>query len=54
MIGEEPRRILTDIAADYDLLRDLALTELGPSQRHEAIDVLLSTPFTKRRRNAKE
>jgi hypothetical protein len=56
MTSEESRRILAEIAADYDLLRDLALTESGPSQRQQAIDVQMSTPFSavKRHRKAKE
>jgi hypothetical protein len=33
-IGEEPRRILAKIAAEYDDFRDLALT-----QRQQAIDL---------------
>ena len=40
-IGEEPRRILAEIAADYDRLHDRALT--GSDQ---AIDVLLSSPIS--------
>jgi hypothetical protein len=50
-IGEEPRRILAEIAADYDRLRDLALTESDLSQRQQAIDVLLSSPISAARDN---
>ena len=44
--GEEPRRILAEIAADYDRLHDLALTGSDLSQRQQAIDVLLSSPIS--------
>jgi hypothetical protein len=53
MTGEEARRILAEIAADYDFLRDLALTESGSSQRQQAIDVLMSTPFSAAKRGRK-
>jgi hypothetical protein len=46
LTSKESRRILAGIAADYDLLRDLALTESGPLQRQQAIDVLVSSPFS--------
>jgi hypothetical protein len=47
---------MAEIAADYDLLRDLALAESGPSQRQRAIDLLISAPFSavKRDREPKE
>jgi hypothetical protein len=46
MSGNEARRIMTAIAHDYDRLHNLALTESGPSQRQQAIDVLVSSPFS--------
>ena len=49
MTSKESRRILAGIAADYDRLRDLALTESDLSQRQQAIDVLVSSPFSGRR-----
>jgi hypothetical protein len=45
-IGEEPRRILAEMAADYDRLYDLALTGSDLSQRQQAIDVLLSSSLS--------
>jgi hypothetical protein len=57
MTSEESRRILAEIAADYDRLRDLALKEeSGPMRRQQAVDVLMSTPFSAatRGRKAKE
>jgi hypothetical protein len=56
MTCKESRRNLAEIAANYDLLRDLAQTKSGPSRRTQAIDVLMSTPFSaaKRGRAAKK
>jgi hypothetical protein len=51
MTNAESRRILAGIAADYDRLRDLAVTESDPSQRQQAIDVLMSSPFSAATRN---
>jgi hypothetical protein len=44
--GEEPRRILAEIAANFDRLRDWTLKQAGPSKRQQAIDVLMSRPFS--------
>ena len=46
MRSEEARRILAEIAADYDLFYDLALKQSGPWKRQQAIDVLVSSPFS--------
>jgi hypothetical protein len=46
MTREEPRRIMAQIAADYELLRDWTLKQHGPLQRQQAIDVLVSSPFS--------
>jgi hypothetical protein len=51
MTNKESRHILAQIAADYDRLRDLALTESGPLQREQAIDLLVSSPFSAATRN---
>jgi hypothetical protein len=51
MTSKELRRILAQIAADYDLLHDLA--QSGPSQRQQAIDVLMSHPFSVATRDRK-
>jgi hypothetical protein len=53
MTSKESRRILAGIAADYDRLRDLAVTESGPMHRQQAIDVLVSSPFSAATRNRK-
>jgi hypothetical protein len=54
MTSQESRCILAGIAADYDLLRDLALNEgSGPTRRQEAVDVLMSTPFSAATRGQK-
>jgi len=42
MRSEEARRILAEIAADYDLFYDLALKQSGPLNRQQAIEVLVS------------
>jgi hypothetical protein len=49
--GEEPRRILAEIAANFDRLHDWTLKQSGPSERHQAIDVLMSRPFSVAKRN---
>ena len=46
MNSEEPRRIMAQIAADYELLLDWALKQHGPLQRQRAIEVLMSSPFS--------
>jgi hypothetical protein len=53
MASEEPRRIMAQIAADYELLRDWTLKQQGPLQRQQAIDVLVSSPFSAATRNRK-
>jgi hypothetical protein len=44
--GEEPRRILAEIAAKFDRLHDWTLKQSGPSKQQQAIDVLMSRPFS--------
>jgi hypothetical protein len=44
--GEEPRRILAEIAANFDRLHDWTLNQSGPSPQQQAIDVLMSRPFS--------
>ena len=46
MSGEEPRRIMAQIASDYDRLYHWTLNDSGPMQRQQAIDVLVSSPFS--------
>jgi hypothetical protein len=46
MTSEEPRRIMAQIAADYELLRDWTLKQHGPLLRQQAIEVLVSSPFS--------
>jgi hypothetical protein len=46
MSSGEARRMLAEIAADYDLLYDWALIQSGPFKRQQAIDVLTSGPFS--------
>jgi hypothetical protein len=56
MTSEEPRRIMAQIATDYELLRDWTLKQQGPLQRQQAIEILVSSPFSavKRDRESKE
>jgi len=56
MTSEEPRRIMAEIAVDFDRLRDWTLKQIGPLQRQQAIDVLVSSPFSavKRHRKSKK
>ena len=51
--GEEPRRILAEIAAEFDRLHDWTLKQSGPSKQQQAIDVLVSSPFSAATRNRK-
>jgi hypothetical protein len=55
MVGEEARRIMSGIAADYDRLCELALKS-GSLDRQQAIEVLVSSPFSPvtRKREPKE
>jgi hypothetical protein len=46
MTSEEPRQIMAQIAADYELLRDWMLKQQGPLQRQQAIEILVSSPFS--------
>jgi hypothetical protein len=46
MNSEEQRRIMAQIAADYEFLRDWTLKQHGPLQRQQAIEVLISSPFS--------
>jgi hypothetical protein len=46
MTSEEPRRIMAQIAADYELLRDWTLRQNGPLQRQQAIEILVSSSFS--------
>ena len=46
MTGEVPRQIMADIAADTDRLYHWTLNRSGPMQRQQAIDVLISSPFS--------
>jgi hypothetical protein len=46
MTGGVPRRIMAEIAADYDRLYHWTLNRSGPMQRQQAIDVLISSPFS--------
>jgi hypothetical protein len=45
MTSEEPR-LMEDIAADYDRLCHWTLNDSGPLQRQQAIEVLMSSPFS--------
>ena len=45
MTSEEPR-LMEDIAADYDRLCHWTLNDSGPLQRQQAIEVLISSPFS--------
>jgi hypothetical protein len=53
MISEVPRQIMAEIAADFDRLYHWTLKQEqpGPIQRQQAIDVLLSSPFSAVTRN---
>jgi hypothetical protein len=51
--GEEPRRILAEIAANFDRLHDWTLKQSGPSEHQQAIDVLMSRPFSAATRDRK-
>jgi hypothetical protein len=44
--GEEPRRILAEIAANFDRLHDWALKQSSPSKQQQEIDDLVSRPFS--------
>jgi hypothetical protein len=46
MTSEGPRRIMAQIVADYDCLYHWTLQDAGPMQRQQAIDVLVSSPFS--------
>ena len=46
MTGEVPRQIMADIAADTDRLYHWTLNDSGPMQRQQAIEVLVSSPFS--------
>ena len=46
MTSEEPRRIMAEIAADFDRLRDWMLKQSSPLKRQQAIEVLVSSPFS--------
>jgi hypothetical protein len=46
MRSEEPRRIMADIAADFDRLYNWTLNQQGPMQREQAVEVLMSSPFS--------
>jgi hypothetical protein len=51
--GEEPRRILAEIAAQFDRLHDWTLKQSGPSTQKQAIDDLMSRPFSAATRDRK-
>jgi hypothetical protein len=51
MRSEEPRRLMAGIAADFDRLYHWALEQPSHLQRQQAIDVLLSNPFSAVTRN---
>jgi hypothetical protein len=53
MSSKEPRRILAEIAADFDRLHNWTLKQSGPMQRQEAMDVLVSSPFSAATRDRK-
>jgi hypothetical protein len=42
MTSEEPRRIMAEIAVDFDRLHDWTLKQSGPLNRQQAIEVLVS------------
>ena len=42
MASEEPRRIMAEIAVDFDRLHDWTLKQSGPLNRQQAIEVLVS------------
>ena len=46
LTSEVPRQIMADIAADYDRLCHWTLNDSGPMRRQQAIDVLVSSPFS--------
>jgi hypothetical protein len=46
MTGEVPRQIMAEIAADFDRLYHWTLNDSGPPKRHQAIEILVSTPFS--------
>jgi hypothetical protein len=46
LTGEVPRQIMADIAADYDRLYHWTMNDLGPMQRQQAIEILVSSPFS--------
>jgi hypothetical protein len=43
---EEPRHILSEIAANFGRLHDWTLKQSVPSEQQQAIDVLMSRPFS--------
>jgi hypothetical protein len=49
MTAEVSRQIMAEIAADYDRLYHWTLNDSGPMQRQQAIDILVSIPFSGRR-----
>src|SRR5262249_43556757 len=49
MTSEGKRWIMAKIAADYDRLYHWTLNDLGPMHRQQAIDILVSSPFSGRR-----